>query len=345
MNRKRIGWRATALAAAVALGTTGAAAQGPKILRADTGGAGNVSHTVTVVVGKIWNRALGTSVQINDGQTLARSALKLGQGKIEIMPFPTTIYTFLSTGSRMYKKRMHKQAIEASKNVRSIWGWNAVLFHPISFESAGIRTFKDIKGKRIFTGPPSGAAAVTSEAIIRALTGYEPKKDYKAIRLPWGSGLQAMLDGKLDVFIRPVGLGAAMVEQLGVKEKFYLLDVGSSVTSEAWKKYVAMQGRESGVIPAGTYKHQLNNDKDVIVGANTFQYAVNRELPDEMVYQMTKLVWDNIEEIHKTAVTLQTMDKARPFTGINMPLHRAAVRYYREKGFSIPANLVPPEAK
>jgi TRAP transporter TAXI family solute receptor len=334
-----------ALAGAVSLGAIGADAAGPKIMRADTGSPGNVSHTVTVVNGKIWNRELGTSTQINDSQTLTRSALKLGRGQIEMMPFPTTIYSFLSKGSAMYKKKLHKQAIAASKNVRSIWGWNAVLFHPITFQSTGIKTYGDIKGKRVFTGPPSGAAAVTSERIIQALTGYAPNKDYKAIRLPWGGGLQAMLDGKLDVYMRPAGIGAASVEQLGLKQKFRLLDIGDSSTSAAWKKYLKPMGREEGVIPAGTYKGQVNNDKDVTVGANTFQYAVTKSLPDDTVYKMTKLTWDNIEEIHKTASTLQTLNKAKPFVGVNMPLHRGAIRYYREQGIKIPAQLIPPEAK
>ncbi len=334
-----------ALVSVMAVAAPGANGADPKILRADTGSPGNVSHTITIVVGKIWNRALGTSIQINDSQTLTRSAIKLGRGQLEIMPFPTTIYTFLSKGSRMYKKRSHEQAIAASKNVRSIWGWNAVLFHPITFKSTGIRTFKDIKGKRVFTGPPSGAAAVTSETIIRVLTGYKPNKEYRAIRLPWGGGLQAMLDGKIDVYMRPAGIGAAAVEQLGLKQKFYLLDVGDAVNSPAWKKYVKAMGRATGVIPAGTYNGQINNKKDVIVGANTFQFAVNKSLSDDLVYKMTKLTWDNIDEIHKTAVTLKTLDKSAPFVGVNMPLHRASVRYYRDQGIKVPSHLIPPEAK
>ena len=334
-----------ALAGAMSLGAIGADAQAPKIMRADTGSPGNISHTVTVVLGKIWNREFGTSTQINDSQTLTRSAIKLGRGQLEMMPFPTTIYTFLSKGSRMYKKKLHKQAIAASKNVRSIWGWNAVLFHAITFQSSGIKTYADLKGKRVFTGPPSGAAAVTSESIIRAITGLKAKKDYNAIRLPWGGGLQAMLDGKLDVYMRPAGIGAASVEQLGLKQKFRLLDIGDKSTSAAWKKYLKPMGREQGIIPAGTYKGQVNNDKNVIVGANTFQWAVNIKLPDDMVYKMTKLTWDKINEIHKSAVTLQTIDKAHPFTGVNMPLHRGAIRYYKEMGIKVPAQLIPPEAK
>lgn len=337
---------ATVLGAAVAFAPTIADAQSaPKIFRSDTGSPGGPSHTVIVVLGKIWNREMGTSVQINDSQTLTRSALKLGRDQLEVMPFPTSIYKFLSEGSRMYKKRSHEQAIKASKNVRSIWGWQAVFFHPVAFERAGIKDWKDIKGKTVFTGPPSGAAAVTSEAVIRAITGFQPNKDYKAVRLPWGGGLQAMLDGKLDLFMRPVGMGAAMIEQLGLKQKFYILDVGSAQTSVAWKKYMKGPGRAMGILPPNTYQGQINNDKAITLASNTFQMAVRKSLPEEVVYRMTKLTWENLGEIHQTAVDLRTIVKDQPFIGVNMPLHMGAVKYYREKGIKIPANILPPEAK
>jgi hypothetical protein len=336
---------AIALAGALSLGAPGADAQ-KKILRADTGSPGAASHAVIVVLGKVWQKELGITIQVNDSQTLTRSAMKLGRGQLEIMPFPTSIYGFLSKGSRMYKKKLHKEAIAASKNVRSIWGWQAVLFHPVTFDIDGIKTFADLKGKRVFTGPPSGAAAVTSETMIRALTGYEANKDYKAIRLPWGGGLQAMMDGKLDVFMRPDGLGSAMIEQLGLTRKFRLLNAADSSNKEQWGKWLKGLGREPGVIPAGTYKGQVNNNLNIATGAITFQIGINKtSISEEMAYNMTKLTWAKLDEIHNTASLLRTINKSKPFVGVNMPLHVGAVRYYREMGIKIPAVLIPPEAK
>ena len=135
---------AIAIVGALSLGASGAEAQ-KKILRADTGSPGAVSHAVIVVLGKVWQKELGITIQINDSQTLTRSAMKLGRGQLEIMPFPTSIYEFMSKGSRMYKKKLHNEAIAASKNVRSIWGWQAVVFHPVTFDIAGITELNDGK--------------------------------------------------------------------------------------------------------------------------------------------------------------------------------------------------------
>jgi TRAP transporter TAXI family solute receptor len=321
------------------------AQESPRIFRVDTGAPGGVAHVPAVVLGKIWNRELGISVQINDGQTLTRSALKLGRGQLEFMPFPTIIYFFLEGGRAMYKKKLHKQAIEASKNVRSMWGWPASFVHPITFQGSGVKTYHDLKGKRVFTGPPSGAAAVNAEAVIRAVTGYKPNKDYRAIRLPWGGGMQAMLDGKLDVFVRGSSIGSAVIEQLGIRKKFRILDIGDAVTNAAFKKYLSRPGRTHGVIPAGTYKGQINGDKDIVAAATLFQMAVRKSLSDDLVYKLVKLTWDNLDEIHQTAYGLRSIKKEKPFVGVNMPLHLGAVKYYREVGVKIPPRLIPPEAK
>lgn len=115
---KRFGITGLIGAAIVGLATfsTPQAAQAQSnILRADTDAQGGPGHTLLVVASKIWRRELdGLSVQVNDSQTLTRSALKLGTGKLEIMPLPTTVAGFLSKGERMYAKDLKEQAIAAS---------------------------------------------------------------------------------------------------------------------------------------------------------------------------------------------------------------------------------------
>jgi hypothetical protein len=334
----KIGTAALLVAGLTAYGASGAEAQ-QKILKSETGNPGGTSHVVTAVAAKIWARELGLSVQINDSQTLTRSALKLGRGQLDIMPLPPVIFEFMQKGSRMYRKKLKKQAIAAAKQVTSLFGFVANLFHPITFEGSGIKVWKDIKGKRVFTGPPSGAAAVTSELMITLITGYKPNQDYRAVRLPWGGGLQAMLDGKLDVFIRPAGVGSALVEQLGIKKKFRLLNAGDATKTAVWKKrYLGKPGRVTGLIPAGTYRGQLGGD--VVTGGGTFMMVVRRGLDENMVYRMTKAIWENLDEIHKTAVTLRGIDRKNPFLSVNPPLHKGAIRYYREAGYKIPKGLM-----
>lgn len=330
----------SAVVAFVTLGVSGITSA-QDILRADADAQGAPGHTMIVVASKIWRRELnGLSVQVNDSQTLTRSALKLGSGKLEVMPLPTTVATFLKNGERMYAKDLKEQAIAASKNIGGVMGWLAVTVHPIVWADSGIEKWPDVKGKRIYLGPPSGGASVNSTNMVRAVTGFEPDVDYEAIKMPWGSGTQAMLDGKVDVFFRPSGIGAAAIEQLGQKKQFRILDAKSG-NPEGLAEYLKPPHRFEVIIPPGSYSSQVDNDKPVTSTGGTFNLAVSLELSEDMVYGMTKAIWENLDEMKQTAVTLQSIDPEQPFLGANVPLHPGAARYYNEVGIDIPEQLQP----
>ena len=96
----------------LALGTTSAFSK-DRILRADTGSPGGSAHTATVVLGKVLGSKLGFTLQVNDKQTLTRSALKLGRGQLDWFPFPTTVYFLMTKGKGPYKKEpMKTKALE-----------------------------------------------------------------------------------------------------------------------------------------------------------------------------------------------------------------------------------------
>ena len=42
---------------------------------------------------------------------------------------------------------------------------------------------------------------------------------------------------------------------------------------------------------------------------------------------------------------MKQIKKETPFIGVNAPLHKGAIRYYREAGVKIPSRLIPPKAK
>ena len=61
------------------------------------------------------------------------------------------------------------------------------------------------------------------------------------------------------------------------------------------------------------------------------------DLDEEVVYQVTKAIWENVEELHEAAAWMKdtvSLDKALDF--IPSRLHPGAERYYREIGMTIP---------
>ncbi len=324
------------VAGAVALATTPASAQG--ILKGDTGGVGSVNHTFMIIMSTVLQKKIGVNLQVNEGQTLTKSTLKLGQGKIDVSVVPPVMVPWMHKGTRFYKKRPGA-AKKAINNIRLIMAYGSGVRHYLVWADSGIKTWADIKGKRIFVGPPRGGASPVAIQSIKLNSGLVNKKDYKEIRMPWNAGIQAMSDGKLDVFVRPAGVGAASIDQLGAKRKFRLLAINPN--APGMKKFIANGGRQIVRIPAGTYNTQIDNNKDVVTDGFRHQLAVRKDMSDDLVYRITKTIFDNLPEMQKSAVTLRDISLKDPFTAGNIPLHPGAIRFYKEVGKKIPANLVP----
>lgn len=322
-------------AGVMALGASSVSAQG--ILKGDTGGVGTVNHSFMIILSTVLQKKIGVNLQVNEGQTLTRSALKLGQGKIDVSIVPPVMVPWMHKGTRFYKANP-ETAKKAVDNIRLIIAYGAGVRHYMVWEDSGIKTWADLKGKRIFVGPPRGGASPVAIQAIKLNSGLVNKKDYKEIRMPWNAGIQAMADGKLDVFVRPAGVGAASIDQLGAKRKFRLLAVKQNAPGMA--KFMAGDDRVFVTIPAGTYKNQSNNDKDIIADGFRHQMAVRKDMSDELVYKITKTLFENLPAMQKTAVTLQDISLKDPFSGGNLPLHPGALRYYKEQGKKIPANLM-----
>ncbi|MDP6257958.1 MAG: TAXI family TRAP transporter solute-binding subunit [Rhodospirillales bacterium] len=326
------------VALVLSLAASGVNAQS-KILRVDATHPGGSPAILLTVLGKIFPREVGVSLQINTGQTLTRSVLKFGTDDLDMIHFVPQISGWLKNGKRMYKK-LPKKANKAYRSMSAIFGFPASAIHIIAWADSGIKTLADIKGKRVFMGPPAGGFYTQVSSYFNVVTGYTPNKDFDAIRLPWAQGVQAMLDGQIDVWLASTAVGSAIINQFGAKKKFVLLGAGKAADSEKWQKVMIEQLlNENATIPAGIYTNQVGGNVRT-TAANSF-ILVRKNLDTDLVYKMVKATWENLDEIHKSAAVLKTLSKSNPLAGVNLPLHPGAVKYYKEIGFKIPAHLLP----
>ena len=140
--------------------------------------------------------------------------------------------------------------------------------------------------------------------------------------------------GRYDAFVTLTGAPVPAIQQAEAKEPVTFLNL-SPEQIDAIRK--AMPEFSSSKIAAGTYRTQ---DKDYIT-FGVYNFAIGRaDLPDDLVYQLVKAVFENqprLLKAHSAAIeTLpQNVDK-----DTFLPFHPGAVRYYREIGISIPDALV-----
>lgn len=332
---------ALGMAAAAALVGAGMPTSAQQLFKGNTGNTGGTTFVPFVTLAKQAEKA-GIRIEVNAGKTLTKSLVNLAKGNVDFTSAIPTAYVWLGQQKRMYKKLRNGKELQSK--IRSILGYQGGTYHPITFADSGIKTLYDIKGKTVFTGPPGGTATAGQEDIIRAVTGYEPGRDYKAVHLAWGQGLNAMRDGQLDMYFVPAQVGSANVQELALKKPIRILTIPREAgSSELFQRILKRPGRGMTTLSRTTYKGQVN-EEDVWMMATEQYIATNTSVSPDVVYRVTKAFWENLDDVHRTAISLKSITRETAFTSMVAPLHLGAYRYYREAGFDIPAKLVPPEA-
>lgn len=277
----------------------------------------------------------GMDLQVNTGQTLTRSCLKLGNGEIDSAVCAAAIYNLMNRGVGPYASDPEGAAASAA-NLRSLFGFAGGMIHAIVPADSDIETWDDLAGRRIFTGPPAGAANTQVQTVIRAATGFEPDVDYEAVHVDWSGAMQAFQDGQFDAFFYPTSMGDAALEQLAPMRLLSLTD--DILTGPGWQAWLNIGGTGEGTIPVGTYSN-LANENDVRAPQTFFIYTVNVAMDEDTAYTLTRAFWENLPAAQRDLVLLRPIDPSEPAAGDTIPLHPGALRYYDEIGATVPDAL------
>ncbi|MEZ5477117.1 MAG: TAXI family TRAP transporter solute-binding subunit [Thiolinea sp.] len=150
----------------------------------ETGGANSVVGLLPQAMAPHWSRA-GVDVELALGQTLTKSLLKIGTGSLDSAVMPPPAYSALSKGKGAYEKLGEEKGAAMAANARSLFGFAASVYHPVVWANSGIESWADIKGKKVYIGPPAGAANAQIKTLIKAASGYEEGTDYEGVKAPW----------------------------------------------------------------------------------------------------------------------------------------------------------------
>ncbi|RDL45655.1 TRAP transporter substrate-binding protein [Marinomonas piezotolerans] len=281
-----------------------------------------------------WSKE-GVDIQLSLNQTLTKSLLKLGQGSLDSAVIPPLAYNAMKKGVGPYA-RISDKAKSLSKNVRGLFTLPGSYYHAITRADSGIQTWADARGKRVYIGPPAGAA--NSQIMSLAEAGGLPKGEYDGIKAPWGAATQSYQDGQFDVYVGTFSLGSQSLAELSLANDIRLLGLPGEKMLPP--KGLGMQAAE---IPVNTYPGQVNT-KPVLTWQTIMMMAVNKDVSDDTAYTLTKLFIEKRWELAQSNALFNDLLTTDYFVGVNAPLHPGAVRYYREAGIDIPEELLPPQS-
>jgi len=324
--------------ATVALSTGAFAAEKLKMATIDPGSS---AYLVMTTMANIVNgKQSDYEITVDATGAATKHMVEVASGKIDLCMVSPTVYQFMKNGKAMYSKL--EKAPELSKNLGLIYWFPYGAYHVVTYADSGMMSLKDIKGKKVFLGPPGGGAWNTASAWIESMTGYKAGEDYENVKASWGAALQAFQDRQIDVYINGGIPPYPQIEQLALTSKLRILGPTKAEVDAASDDMLAPTrgpGRTLDVIPAGIYGDGVVNSEDVYEVGSTVGVGVRMDLPEDTVYEITKVFWENLPEVQKTTpfmrkVTLDGLKKSSA-----MPLHPGAIKYYKEIGIEIPDEM------
>ncbi|MFM8676926.1 MAG: TAXI family TRAP transporter solute-binding subunit [Burkholderiaceae bacterium] len=203
--------------------------------------------------------------------------------------------------------------------------------HVVTVESTGIKTMRDLKGRRVATGSPGSATEVMALRLIEA-AGLDPNKDMTRERLSVAESVNAIKDKKVDAFFWVGGLPTAAVTDLASTP-------GTKIRMIYHAEAVAAMNKKYGdlyyadTIPRATYS-VMDADNKIASVANIL--VVNAKMPDDQAYKIVKAVFDHQKDlisVHKEYASVTVPNQKQASSPI--PFHPGAVKFIREKGGKI----------
>jgi len=252
-----------------------------------------------------------TTAEVSQASAANANALKAGDAEIAFLQ--TDIAYYAKNGELMFDG----QAVE---DLVAIGGLYPETIHLVTTAKSGIKSFDDLKGKKVSVGAPGSGTYANAEQLleIHGLT----MDDIEAQNLDFGESTDGLTTGQIDAAFITAGYPTAAVEALGATTDVVIVPVEADKAEALIEKYPYYA---VDTIPAGTY----GLESEVPTVSVLAMIAVKSDLPDDVAYGIAKAIYGNTDKIsHAKGEFIKT---ETALDGIGIDVHPGAQKYFDEQ--------------
>ncbi|MDO9619414.1 MAG: TAXI family TRAP transporter solute-binding subunit [Pseudomonas sp.] len=310
--------RFSLFAAAAAFTASTAVLAAPTFINVLTGGTSGVYYPIGVGLSQLYSNGIEgakTSVQATKASVENLNLLQAGRGELAFALGDSVADAWNGVEEAGFKTPL--------KKLRAIAGTYPNYIQIVASKESGITTLADLKGKRISVGAPKSGTELNARAIFKA-AGLSYEDMGKVEFLPYAESVELIKNRQLDATLQSSGLGMAAIRDLAATLPITFVAIPAEITAK-----IDNAAYQAASIPAGTYDGQ---DSDVATVAINNILVSHDGVSDEVAYQMTKLMFDNLERLgnaHSAAKDIKLQGAAKD---LPIPLHPGAERFYKEAG-------------
>ena len=318
---RALGSIGASLAVVLSLTLSPAVSAQQKFVTIGTGGITGVYYAVGGAICRLVNKdraktGIRCSVESTGGSVYNVNTIKAGELDFGMAQSDVQYQDYNGTGP--FK--------EADKDLRAVFSVHPEPFTVVARKEANIKEFTDFKGKRFNVGNPgSGTRSALEELLVAE--GMKLSDFSLASELKADEHGPALCDNKIDGFFYGVGHPSANIQDPTTTCGAKLVPLTGPAIDELVKKhsYYAY-----ATIPGGMYSNNPQPTKTYGVLATMVTSA---KVPADVVYTITKAVFDNLDEFKKLHPAFANLNAANMVKdGLSAPLHEGALRYFKEKG-------------
>jgi hypothetical protein len=199
-------------------------------------------------------------------------------------------------------------------------------FQVVALKDANVKSFADWKGKTLVTQPKGNTGEILTAEVLK-INGMTYQSLARAnFQASYNDAVDMMKDGHAQVFTLGTTAPASSVMDLASARDITLVPVDEK-TMEALRK--ENPGYVKASIKAGTYPKQ---DKDVPAIAYSTHVIASCDLPEDVVYRMTKEMATHIRDMAAVVKSIESLTPKDMAADIGVPFHKGAAKYYKEVG-------------
>lgn len=300
-------------------GGAGGSSSGNTTLNFPTASTTGTIYPLGAAMANIWNNeveGIRVSAQGSNGGVENLNLLKEGEGKIT---FATAgIVWEAYNGERGFEGR-------AYEDVRVMAG---LYYNPNQFvirEDSGVESISDLEGRKYAPGAVGSTPEVESSIILPA-HGIDYPEGIEENFIGFTEAIDLMRNKQIDGALIQAGLPTAAVTEMTATAGGKLIGIDEEIRELLIAEY---PWYSNVTIPAGTYENQ---EEDVDTLGIKMLLLVDASVDDEQVYEMTRVFWENLDQLEETHPIVGQIDIKEATVDLSgIPLHDGAKQYYEEE--------------
>ena len=282
-----------------------------------TGGTAGTYYPFGGAMAKIWNSKIkDMNVTAQTSGASGENVRLINKKEVELALVQSDTLDFAFNAKEAFK--------EPLKGMSAIAVLYPEVVHVVVAAGSPIKSFADLKGKKIGVGAPGSGTEANFRQLLDA---YGMKKeDVNGQYLSFSESAEAFKDKHIDAFIVTGGVPTSAIMDVATQNAIRILPVSADILGKLTQKYPFLAGVK---IPANSYKGQTEEVPTVAVNA---VLIAGSQLKEDMVYNLTKALFENQAGLAAAHAKGKELNIQYAVKGVSIAFHPGAVKYYKEKG-------------